>query len=260
MPNPRADRAPGLGPVACSTPAGASDPPARPVRAATRQRGERLAARGGAASTSTTRRTGSPTRRCGCCCSSPRSPACAGASTRCSPARRSTSPRTAPCCTSRCAPRAGERIDVDGVNVVPAVHEVLGRMAEFADKVRAGAGSGHTGKPIAQHRQHRHRRLRPRPGDGLRGAAALQRARADLPLRLQRRRHRLRRGDPRPRPGRDAVHRLVQDVHDARDDDERDHRARLDAGRAAATSPRSRSTSSRCRPTPKRSASSASTS
>ena len=33
--------------------------------------------------------------------------ACATASTRCSAARRSTSPRTAPCCTSRCArPRA----------------------------------------------------------------------------------------------------------------------------------------------------------
>ena len=31
------------------------------------------------------------------------------------------------------APR-GERIAVDGVDVVPAVHEVLGRMAEFADK------------------------------------------------------------------------------------------------------------------------------
>ena len=39
-------------------------------------------------------------------------------------------------------------IQVDGVNVVPAVHEVLGRMAEFADKIRAGRWVGHTGKPI----------------------------------------------------------------------------------------------------------------
>jgi glucose-6-phosphate isomerase len=39
-------------------------------------------------------------------------------------------------------------IEVDGVNVVPAVHEVLGRMAEFANKVRAGRWVGHTGKPI----------------------------------------------------------------------------------------------------------------
>ena len=47
------------------------------------------------------------------------------------------------------------------------------------------------------------------------------RARPDVPLRLERRRHRLRRGDARPRPGRDAVHRLLEDVHDARDDDQR---------------------------------------
>ena len=53
---------------------------------------------------------------------------------------------------------------------------------------------------------------------------ALQRPRPDVPLRLQRRRHRLRRGDARPRPGRDAVHRLVEDVHDARDDDQRARR------------------------------------
>ena len=39
-------------------------------------------------------------------------------------------------------------IDVDGVDVVPAVHEVLGRMAEFSERVRAGRWLGHTGKPI----------------------------------------------------------------------------------------------------------------
>ncbi|MGI8679268.1 MAG: glucose-6-phosphate isomerase [Jatrophihabitans sp.] len=42
----------------------------------------------------------------------------------------------------------GERIESDGVDVVPAVHEVLGRMAEFADKVRSGRWLGHTGKNI----------------------------------------------------------------------------------------------------------------
>jgi glucose-6-phosphate isomerase len=41
-----------------------------------------------------------------------------------------------------------QKISVDGVDVVPAVHEVLDRMAEFADKVRAGKWLGHTGKPI----------------------------------------------------------------------------------------------------------------
>ncbi|MEU9703434.1 glucose-6-phosphate isomerase [Streptomyces sp. NPDC047981] len=39
-------------------------------------------------------------------------------------------------------------VEVDGENVVPAVHAVLDKMAAFADKVRAGAWTGHTGKPI----------------------------------------------------------------------------------------------------------------
>jgi glucose-6-phosphate isomerase len=45
------------------------------------------------------------------------------------------------------APRS-ERIVVDGEDVVPAVHEVLDRMADFADRVRGGAWTGATGKPI----------------------------------------------------------------------------------------------------------------
>lgn len=39
-------------------------------------------------------------------------------------------------------------IEVDGENVVPAVHAVLDRMSAFADKVRAGEWTGHTGRPI----------------------------------------------------------------------------------------------------------------
>jgi glucose-6-phosphate isomerase len=39
-------------------------------------------------------------------------------------------------------------IRMDGENVVPAVHEVLDRMSDFADKVRSGVWRGHTGKPI----------------------------------------------------------------------------------------------------------------
>ena len=38
---------------------------------------------------------------------------------------------------------------VDGVDVVQQVHEVLGRMAGFASRVRSGEWKGHTGKPIA---------------------------------------------------------------------------------------------------------------
>jgi glucose-6-phosphate isomerase len=37
---------------------------------------------------------------------------------------------------------------VDGVDVVKDVHEVLDRMASFADRIRAGEWKGHTGKPI----------------------------------------------------------------------------------------------------------------
>jgi glucose-6-phosphate isomerase len=45
------------------------------------------------------------------------------------------------------APRS-ESIIVDGENVVPAVHEVLDKMAAFAEKVRSGKWLGYTGKPI----------------------------------------------------------------------------------------------------------------
>ncbi len=45
------------------------------------------------------------------------------------------------------APR-GEAILVDGEDVVPAVHEVLDRMADFAERVRGGAWRGHTGRRI----------------------------------------------------------------------------------------------------------------
>ena len=43
------------------------------------------------------------------------------------------------------APR-GADIRCDGVNVVPQVHQVLDRMAAFADRVRAGAWLGHDGR------------------------------------------------------------------------------------------------------------------
>jgi glucose-6-phosphate isomerase len=42
----------------------------------------------------------------------------------------------------------GETIEVDGHDVVPDVHEVLDRMSSFADAVRDGSWTGHTGKPI----------------------------------------------------------------------------------------------------------------
>ena len=42
----------------------------------------------------------------------------------------------------------GEVITTSGADVVPDVHEVLGRMRAFADRIRSGEWKGHTGKPI----------------------------------------------------------------------------------------------------------------
>ena len=154
------------------------------------------------------------------------------ASTPCSRATRSTSPKTARSCTSPCARRNGATIFVDGEDVVPEVHAVLDKMRAFADPRPQRRWKGHTGK-----------RIRNVVNIGIGGSdlgpvmayealQALQRRATDLPLRLERRRHRLRRSRPRSRRRRDAVHRLVEDVHDARDDDQRRTRARLVARRA----------------------------
>jgi glucose-6-phosphate isomerase len=43
---------------------------------------------------------------------------------------------------------AGQSLVVDGTDVVAQVHEVLGRMADFANRVRSGDWKGYTGKPI----------------------------------------------------------------------------------------------------------------
>src|ERR671924_136236 len=45
------------------------------------------------------------------------------------------------------APRSAS-IVVDGENVVPQVHAVLDKMADFSNRVRSGAWKGHTGKRI----------------------------------------------------------------------------------------------------------------
>ena len=42
----------------------------------------------------------------------------------------------------------GTSLVVDGVDVVAEVHEVLDRMAAFANRIRSGDWKGHTGKPI----------------------------------------------------------------------------------------------------------------
>jgi glucose-6-phosphate isomerase len=42
----------------------------------------------------------------------------------------------------------GAVIEVDGENVVPGVHAVLRKMAEFSERVRSGQWTGHTGKRV----------------------------------------------------------------------------------------------------------------
>lgn len=42
----------------------------------------------------------------------------------------------------------GERVFIDGINIVPMVHAVLERMSGFSDRVRSGRWPGYTGKPI----------------------------------------------------------------------------------------------------------------
>ena len=69
-------------------------------------------------------------------------------SMRCSEARRSTFPRSGPSLHVALRAPKEQSILVDGEDVVPQVHTVLDRMADFSNRVRSGAWCGHTGKPI----------------------------------------------------------------------------------------------------------------
>ena len=150
---------------------------------------------------------------------------------RCSRASRSTSRRTLG--AARRAADAGRRV---------ADRRRRGRRQAGA---RGAGADGHVrregplGRMAGPHRQadpqrgqHRHRRIGPRAGDGVRGVAPLLRARADVQVRVERGCDRLRRGHARPRPRRDAGDRLLEDVHDPGDDDQRPLRARVAARRA----------------------------
>ncbi|MCB9988387.1 MAG: glucose-6-phosphate isomerase [Rhodospirillales bacterium] len=43
---------------------------------------------------------------------------------------------------------AGDRLEVDGEDIMPFVHDIFGRMRDFSDAVRNGAWKGYTGKRI----------------------------------------------------------------------------------------------------------------
>ena len=74
--------------------------------------------------------------------------ACRNGGTPCSAASTSTCPKTAPCCTSRCGCRGRRRSSWTAPTWCGEVHEVLDRMAGFANRIRSGEWKGHTGQAI----------------------------------------------------------------------------------------------------------------
>ena len=239
---------------------GARRPPARPVRR--RPRARRAADRRGRRPLPRLLEEPGHRRDAAAARSSwPTGPACATASTRCSAARRSTSPRTAPCCTSRCARPRARSIVVDGEDVVPEVHAVLaqdGRLrragahrargrvtpaSAIRNVVNIGIGGSDLGPAMAY--------------DALRD---FSRPRHDVPVRVA--------TSTAPTSGRrthdlDPAETLfivssktfttLETLTNART------RTRVARSAALGDEPRSPSTSSRCRRTPTRSRSSAST-
>ena len=92
---------------------------------------------------------------------------------------------------------------------------------------RHGGLEGVHGETHPQRREPRHRRLGPRPAHGRARARALRRARDAGAFRRQCRPGGLRHGDRGPRPGRDALHRLLEDLHHAGDARQRARGARV---------------------------------
>ena len=137
------------------------------------------------ACTSTTRRTGSRTRRSGCCLRWPRE--------RAARAHRGHVPRRAhqrlggPPGAARRAAHAQE--PVAGRRREDVVARCTGCSIGWRRSPSgcAPANGGPYRKADCKRRQHRDRRLGSRAGDGLRGAPSLRAPRLDLPLRLQRR-------------------------------------------------------------------------
>ncbi len=151
------------------------------------------------------------------------------ASRRCSAATRSTAPRAARCCTPRCAAPARSPLIVEGTDVNALVQDERERVLGFAEAVRGGQHPfGSSGAPFS---------LVVNIGIGgsdLGPAMAVEALRpyaarcAARRLRLQRRWLPARRPHRGRRSGPHAVHHLLEDLHDARDADQRARGARLD--------------------------------
>ena len=98
--------------------------------------------------TSITPRTASPTKRCVSFFNWRKSLACGHESMPCSSGEKiNITEKRAVLHVALRAPRDAS-IVVDGGNVVPEVHAVLDRMADFSNRVRSGEWKGHTGKRI----------------------------------------------------------------------------------------------------------------
>ncbi len=233
----------------------------RPVRRRSPARSERLTAEGRRPLSSIIRRTASPTRRAAAARPRPRAWRGGAPGRDVRAAKRSTSPKGAPCCTWRFARRAPTKIMVDGKDVVPEVHEVLDTMAAFSDKrplaangratpasASATSSTSASAAPISAPRwltgalQNVH---------AIRAMTCASSPMSTAPSSTE--------ATHGARPARDAVHHRLQDLHHARDHDQRGDRAQVaDRGRRCDERP-SPSISSRCRPTPRRSGNSAST-
>ncbi len=143
--------------------------------------------------------------------------------------------------------RSNTPIEVDGVDVMPAVNAVLEKMRVFSDDVRSGRWLGDTGKPI-----------RTVVNIGIGGsdlgpvmiteALGAYHDGPDVRFVSNVDATRFCREDPRTRPGRDPLRRGLQDLHDPGDHDQRPHRPAL-AGRSARRRRRWPATSSPSRPT-----------
>ena len=127
------------------------------------------------------------------------------------------------------APR-GSRILLDGVDIVADVHKVLDAMGAFANSLRDGSFTGHTGKRIRNivnigiggsylGPEMAYRALRPYSERSMRFRFVANVDGAEF-----------QRSHARSGRGGDAVHHLLEDLHHAGDHDQCRHRARLAGG------------------------------
>ena len=194
----------------------------------TPERGERLVVGRGRSLRSTTRRTASPTRRCGCCsrvaergrAAEPAIDAMfAGEHINVTEDRAVLHVRAA-------GARRATSIVVDGDDVVPDVHAVLDRMAAFADRVRDGEWTGATGSAIRNVVNIGIGGSDLGPAMAYEALRDYSRPRADVAASCRTSTAPTLARRPATSTRRDAVHRRVEDVHDDRDDDQRRNRPR----------------------------------